>query len=74
MYFQVTMLVNIGIEYFVLLLVIQKNKKDEKTNLAKAILKILKHFEFMEGNKKANITQITTPSIYQTLKGSCTNK
>lgn len=38
MYFQVIMLINIGVEYLALVSSIQKNWKDENTNLAEAIL------------------------------------
>lgn len=32
------MLINIGVDYLTIILAIQKHKKDEKTNLAEAIL------------------------------------
>lgn len=48
------MLMNIGANYLVLVSAIQKNWKDETTNLAKARLQIIRHFEFIEGNKKTH--------------------
>lgn len=47
---------------------------DENTNLAEAILQIIKYFEFMEGNKKTNVMQANTLSIYYTPKKSYINK
>ena len=47
-YFQATILINIGPEYSGLVSAIQKDWKDETTNLAEAILQIIRHFEFME--------------------------
>lgn len=38
MYFQVTMLMNIGINYFALISAIEKDWKDESTNLGEAVL------------------------------------
>ena len=73
MYFQATMLMNIGTEYSALVSAIQKNRKDENTNLAEAVLQIIRHFEFMEGNEKAKVMQTSTPSIHRAAKGSCTN-
>lgn len=74
MYFQATMLMNIGADYSALVSAIQKDWKDETTNLAEAVLQIIRHFEFMEGNKKAqNVMQTSTPSIHRAPKGSCTN-
>ncbi len=74
MYFQATMLMNIGVEYSALVSSIQKDWKDENTNLAEAVLQIIRHFEFMEGNEKAKVMQTSTPSIHHAPKGSCTNK
>ena len=73
MYFQATMLINIGTEYSALVSAIQKNWKDENTNLAEAVLQIIRHFEFMEGNEKAKVMQTSTPSIHCAPKESCTN-
>ncbi len=74
MYFQATMFMNIGVEYLALVSSIQKDWKDENTNLAEAILQIIRHFEFMEGNEKAKVMQTSAPSIHHAPKGSCTNK
>lgn len=52
MYIQVTILMNIGPEYFRLVSTIQKNWKDETTNHIKTILQIIIHFEFMKGIEK----------------------
>ena len=74
MYFQATMLMNIGTDYSALVSAIQKDWKDETTNLAEAILQIIRHFEFMEGNEKAqNVMQTFMSSIHRAPKGSCTN-
>ena len=74
MYFQATMLMNIGADYSALVSAIQKDWKDETTNLAEAVLQIIRHFEFMEGNEKAqNVMQTSMPSIHRAPKGSCTN-
>ncbi len=67
------MLMNIGTKYLALVSAIQKDWKDETTNLAEAVLQIIKHFEFIEGNKKAKVMQTSTPSIHRTPKRSCTN-
>ncbi len=74
MYFQATMLMNIGTKYLALVSAIQKDWKDEKTNLAEAVLQIIKHFEFIEGNEKAKVMQTSTPSIHRALKRSCKPK
>lgn len=37
---------------FCLVSAIQKDWKDENTNLAETILQIIRHFEFMERNEK----------------------
>ncbi len=73
MYFQATMLINIGTEYSALVSAIQKNWKDENTNLAEAVLQIIRHYEFMEGNEKAKVMQTSTPSIQSAPKESRTN-
>ena len=73
MYFQVTILMNIGTEYSALVSAIQKNWKDENPNLAEAVLQIIRHFEFMEGNEKAKVMQTSTPSIHFAPKRSCIN-
>ncbi len=52
MYFLVMILMNIGLEYSGLISAIQKNWKDEITNLAEAILQIIRHFKSMEGTEK----------------------
>ncbi len=52
MYFQATMLMNIGLEYSGLISAIQKDWKDDTINLAEAILQIIRHFEFLEGTEK----------------------
>ena len=65
MYFQATILMNIGTEYSALVLAIQKNWKDETTNPAEAVLQMIRYFKFMEENEKAqSVMQTTTPSIY----------
>lgn len=43
MYFQATMLMNIGTEYSALVSTIQTNWKDETTNLAETVLQIIRH-------------------------------
>ena len=68
MYLQTTMLINIEVEYLRLVSSIQKNWKDENTNLAKAALQIIRHFKSMEGNKKAKMMQTSTPPIYYASK------
>ncbi len=73
MYFQATILMNIGTEYSGLVSAIPKNWKDENNNLAEAVLQIIWHFEFMEKNKKTKAMQTSTPSIHRALKRSCTN-
>ncbi len=74
MYFQATMLMNIGVEYSALVSLIQKDWKDENTNLAEVVLQIIKHFKFMEGNEKAKVMQTSALLIHHTSKKSCTNK
>lgn len=65
---------NIGTECSALVSAIQKDWKDENTNLAETILQIIRHFEFMEGNEKPqSALQTSTPSIHRTPKGSCSN-
>ena len=73
MYFQATILMNIRTEYSAIVSAIQKDWKDENINLAEAVLQIIRHFEFMEGNEKAKAMQTSTPSIYYAPKRSCTN-
>ncbi len=73
MYLQATILMNIGMKYSALVSAIQKDRKDENTNLAEAILQIIRHLELMEKNKKAKIMQTSTPSIHFASKRSCTN-
>lgn len=74
MYFQATILINIRIEYSALISAIQKDWKEEKRNLAEAISQIIRHFEFMKENKKANIMQTSTLFIHRALKRTYTNK
>lgn len=64
---------NIGTEYSALVSAIQKDWKDENTNLAKTALQIIRHFKFMEGNKKAKVIETSTSSIHRTPKTSYTN-
>ena len=77
MYFQATMLMNIGSEYSALVSAIQRDWKDETTNLAEAILQIIRHFKFMEGTEKhKSVLQTSTPSSKPAPaapKGSCKN-
>lgn len=76
MYFQATMLINIGTDYSALVSAIQKDWKDETTNLAETVLQIIRHFEFMQGNEKThNVIQTSSsnPSIHRAPKGFCTN-
>lgn len=52
---------NIGPEYSAFVSTIQKNWKDETTNLAEAVLQIIRYFKFTEGTKKGkSILQIST--------------
>ena len=68
------MLMNIGTDYSALVSAIQKDWKDKITNLAEAVLQIIRHFEFIEGNKKAqNVMQTSTGSIHRAPKDSFTN-
>lgn len=62
MYFQATMLINIGTEYSALVSAIQTDWKDETTNLAETVLQIIRHFEFIEGNKKNKVVFQTSTS------------
>lgn len=43
---------NLGANYSALISIIQKNWKNETTNLAKAVFQIIKYFKFIEKNKK----------------------
>lgn len=43
---------NIRVDYSALISAIQKDWKDETTNLAKAVLQIIRYFEFMKENEK----------------------
>lgn len=63
-YFQAIIFISIRMEYSVLILAIQKNEKNKKTNLVKAILQIIKHLKFIEGNKKVKVMQTTMLLIY----------
>lgn len=65
-YFQATMLMNIGVEYLALVSAIQKDWKDKNINLTERILQIIRQFEFIKENKKAKVMQISTLSIYRT--------
>lgn len=76
MYFQATMLMNIGSEYSALVSAIQKDWKDETTNLAETVLQTIRHFEFMEGTteKGKSVFQTSTSrSAPAAPKGSCKN-
>lgn len=74
MYFKAIMLINIRVDYSALISAIQKNWKNETTNLAKAVLQIIKHFKYIKRKKKAqNVMQTSMPLIYRVLKSSCTN-
>ncbi len=64
---------NIGTEYSALVSAIQKDWKNENTILAKAALQIIRHFEFMERNKKVKTVQTSTLSVNLGPKKSCTN-
>lgn len=55
-YFQVTILMNIGSEYFTLVSAIQKEWKDAATtNLTKTILQIIRHFSFRKESNQDNV-------------------
>lgn len=76
MYFQATMLMNIGTAHSTIVSAIQKNWKDKTTNMAKRILQITTYIEFKKGNEKAyNIIQIfrSTFLANRAPKGSITN-
>lgn len=75
MYFQATMLMNIGSECSALVSAIQKDWKDETTNLAETVLQIIRHFEFMEGTEKdKSVLQTSTSRPTPAApKGSCKN-
>lgn len=67
---------NIGTDYSALVLAIQKDWKDETTNLAETIFQIIRHFEFIKGNEKAHNDIQIFNSIFSANcapKGSCTN-
>lgn len=75
-YSQAIILMKIGTDYLALVLPIQKDWKDKTTNLAEAILQIIRYFEFIKGNKKTrNVIQVSssTFSTNRTLKNSCRN-
>lgn len=66
----------IGTDYLALVSLIQKDEKDETTNLVKAVLKIIRYFEFIEGNEKTRSIMQTSSSIFSTnraQKSPCTN-
>ncbi len=78
-YFQATMLMNIGTKYSALVSAIQKDWKDETTNLMEIVLQIIRHFEFMEENEKSNKVDLQTSAGSLRLspaapKESCKNK
>lgn len=53
---------------------IQKDWKDDNTNLVEIVLQIIKYFEFIQGNKNTQkVIQTSDPLIHQVLKGSSTN-
>ena len=56
------MLINIGLEYLALVSAIQKDWKKETTNLAKAVLQIIRYFEFMETIEKGKLVLQTSTS------------
>lgn len=67
---------NIGTDYLALVFAMQKDWKDKTTNLAKVVLKIIRHFEFLEWNKKICHVMQVSSSIFLTNYGpkdSCTN-
>lgn len=66
---------NIESEYLALVSAIQKDWKDETTNLAETVLQIIRHFEFMEGTEKdKSVLQTSTSRPTLTApKGSCKN-
>lgn len=70
---------NIGTKYWALISPIQKDWKDEITNLMEIVLQIIKHFEFIEENEKSNkfVLQILAGSSRPsptTPKKSCKNQ
>lgn len=60
MYFQVIML--IGPKYLAFVSAIQKNQKDDTTNLVEVVLQIIRHFEFMEKTEKGKLVLPTSTS------------
>lgn len=65
MYFQATIIMNIGLEYFELISTIQKDLNNGINNFAEAILQIIKHFKFMEGTGKyKSVLQISQISAF----------
>lgn len=51
---------NIGLKYSALMSLIEKNWKDETTNLTEAMLYIIRHFKFMEDTEKGKSVLHTT--------------
>lgn len=79
-YIQVIMLINIEMEYSTFISAIQKNWKDNTTNLIEVVLQIIRYFEFIKKNKKSqkvlqtnNILQTFILLINRAFKSSCTN-
>ncbi len=72
MYFPATILMNIGTGYSAPVSAIQNDWEDKTTDLAEAVLQIIRHFKFMEGNEKAeNVMQTSTCSIHRAPCGKC---
>lgn len=46
------MLMNIGLDYSAFMSAIQKDWKHKTTDLAKAVLQIIRYFDFMESTEK----------------------
>lgn len=75
MYFQITILINIGPKYLALISTILKDLKNETINLAEVVLRIMRYFEFMKNTEKSkSVLQISTSKpIPAALKKLCKN-
>ncbi len=77
-YFQATMLMSSGSEYSNPVTIIQKDWKDNNTNLPETILQIIRYFEFMKGSTKDQVllisTQISSTTTQRATEGSCPNR
>ena len=72
---QKSLLCHLGRDYAALISAIKTNWKDETTDLANTILRVIRYAEISKGNNKNNVNiKVLAANIHRALKRTCTIK